>query len=439
MAKFIHHLQKFFTTENPLLIPSFLLLILFSRFIPTYFNDAYRVMTPDANYYAGQTLGHDFIFGVTDQAYRLLSGLPMQFEVGYGYTFTILGAFTIQLLSIAGICNQNHIPCQFLLYKLVTILALAGLVSLVFFIIKDRGKQATGLTFLIAFLLGVPGGMGIEAGNLDIILSVLYGFMLYLQKMSLTSKSRLYPLMLGIMAGAMLQTKLFVLPIVVIFLICSTSPLIFLTSLLTTIGVITILPGMYGVPINPLYTIQAAHTLQRAANFSSGIVYGNNNTRAMIGGIVFAFPVLNANQSIRWLLVNVGGLLLFLFIMVLPFFSFPKVYKRIVYILQHRFDYSYFTLLNCFIIAAVILWPEISLSYRLFYLIPLIFTLLNSAQNTFTKNALGFALSALLIRSLFLWHARVLHIFLLVFFYFFLLTCLSLWSPQKVLKKHKAG
>jgi hypothetical protein len=61
--------------------------------------------------------------------------------------------------------------------------------------------------------------MGIESGNLDILLSVLYGLMLFLQRLYLKSKKRfIYPLILWAAAGSMPQTKLFLLPIVVVFL-----------------------------------------------------------------------------------------------------------------------------------------------------------------------------------------------------------------------------
>lgn len=440
MKVFIRHLRKFFNIENPLLIVSFLMIIVFSRFVITYFNDDHRVMVPDANYYAGEFVGHDLIFATTDQAYRLLSGLPMQLDVGYGYTFTILTTWIIELFNRLGICNQtDHVCNQFLFYKLVVITSIVGFLSLVFLLIKNRNRQATAIIFLIAFFLGVPGGMGIESGNLDIFLSVLYGFMLFLQRVSLKSKRRyFYPLLLGIIAGLLLQTKIFVLPIVVIFLICSTKPFIFTLSLLTTVSLITIIPGFYNVPINPLYTIQAAQTLRGAVDFSSGIVYGNNSTRAMVGGVIFAIPALHTNQFIRDALMNIGGGLLFLLILVLPLFSnLSRIYRSIVRISIHdRLQYTFFIVLNCYATAAIILWPEVSLGYRFFYLIPLIYVLLDTTQNAFAKQSVGIALSALLIRSAFIWHSRVLHVFLLAFFYFFILASISVWlHTTKILIK----
>lgn len=443
MQVFKHHLLKFFNIENPLLIVSFLIIIVFSRFSITYFNDGHRVMAPDINYFAGEFVGHDLIFATTDQAYRLLKGLPMQLEVGYGYTFTILTAWIIELFNKFGICNQtNHIFCQFLFYKLVVIISLVGILSLSFLLIKNRKMLATGILFLVAFLLGVPGAMGIESGNLDILLTVLYGLMLFLQKVSLKNKSRyIYPILLGVIAGSLLQTKIFFLPIAIIFLICSTKPFTFILSLLFMVSLITIIPGFYNVPINPLYTIQAAQTLRNATGLSSAIVYGNNDTRAMVGGVVFAIPALHRDQFMQNVLINLGGALLFLLILVLPLFSFiPKLTRRIKLIsLQDRLQYSFFIVLNCYTITAVILWPEISLGYRFFYLIPLIYIFLNTAQNVFAKQSIGIALSALLIRSTFIWHTRILHLFLLAFFYFFILACISIWlhSSKTVTKDTK--
>lgn len=434
MKTFFYRLQKFFTIENPLLIVSFLFLIVCSRFVVTYFNEDRHVRTPDANFYAGEFVGHDLVFATTDQAYRLLDGLPMQLGVGYGYTFTILTAWILGLFNLLGLCNPaNQVSCDFLFYKVVVVTSIVGLVSLVFLLTEKRNQRSTAAVFLIAFLLGVPGGMGIESGNLDIFLSVLYGFVLLLQQISLMSKRKyLYPILLGIIAGALLQTKLFFLPIVFVFLFCSKRPLLFSLSLLATAIVIAIIPGFYNVPIDPLYALRAAQTLREDTYLSSEIVYGNNSTRAMVGGIVFAVPALHTTQFVREVLVNVGGGLLFLLVLVSPIFA-RLVHKPIRFVhavFQDRLQYKFFIVLNCCAVSAVILWPEISLAYRFFYLIPLIFVLVDTSKNTLSKQAMGLALSALLIRSLFVWHSRSLHVFLLVFFYFFILASISIWQDS---------
>jgi hypothetical protein len=256
------------------------------------------------------------------------------------------------------------------------IMSLGGLVLLPFLLIKERNKQVTALLFLIAFLLGVPGGMGIESGNLDIILAVLYGFMLYLQRISLkNNKSNFYPILLGVIAGSLIQTKLFVLPITLIFLVCSTRPLFFALSLFATMSLITIIPGFYHVPIDPFYALRAAQTLRSATHLSSEVVFGNNDTRAMVGGFVLAIPELRNNQLVRDILINIGGAIVFLLVLLVPLLPFlQKFLKRIRKLsFKDRLRYPLFIVLNCYAVTAMILWPEISLTYRFYYLIPLMY------------------------------------------------------------------
>lgn len=439
LKSLFNYLPKFFSIDNPFLFASFLFIIIFSRINVSYFNTDNTVKAPDIGFYAGEFVGHDLLFATTDQAYRLFDGLPMQLDVGYGYMFTILAAWFLQIVNFFGLCSfENPSSCNFLFYKAVVSISVLGLFSLAFILIKNRHKQSLALIFFSAFLLGVPGGMGLESGNLDIFLSMLYGYMLFFHQRSLQQKNKFfYPILLGCLSGCIFQTKLFLLPFAIIFYICSTKRIYFGISFLLTVSVITLLPGLYNVPINPLYTFQAAEYLRTAVDFSSGIVYGNNSTRAMAGGIVFAVPGLFTHELFRIFSITVLGLLIFLLVMVLPLFSFlPKVYRNILRkIKKSRLDYSFFLLLNAYTVSGVILWPEVSLSYRLYYVIPLVYLLFDKAHKPILNQIIGIALTALIIRSAFVWHSRVLHFFLLAFFYFFITAYLFVWLDSFIPKK----
>lgn len=440
--KVISHIQRFFTIENPLLLISLLIMVLFSRFSVSYFNDTHRAVSPDINFYAGEFVGHDLTFATIDQVERLVQGLPMDLGVGYGYTFTIISAWALELFAWFNLCTGPQ-DCQFVLYKWVVTISLIGMLSLAFLLIKNKRMHLSALVFLTAFLLGVPGSMGIESGNLDILLSVMFGCMLYIHRRALKEKNRsLHTVILGVFAGLMIQTKLFVLPLVLVFLICSTRPKVFFLAFLTTVIMISIIPGYYNAPINIFFTLQAAMYLGDSVNFTSGVVYGNNSTKAMAGGLIYAFQPLHTNPIIRDVLLSFLRTITFLITLLLPIvILFSKIRRRLSHIsLNVRLEYSFFIVLNCYAVAAMILWPEVSLSYRFYYLIPLLFILFDTSKNSYSKQLLGIAVSALLIRSLFLWHARILNVFLLIFFIFFLMISISLWVDiaKNTLKRNNA-
>lgn len=427
-------LQEFFSIDNPLLFVSLLCLIIFNRFFITFFNEGHHVIAPDNYYYAGVAVGEDWTGGTTDQAYRLLRGLPMELTTAYGYSFTVITTWTISLYEKVGICSpKNHISCQFLLYEEVVTLVIAGFLLLVFLLIKDTKKRAGAIIFFIAFLLGVPGGRGIETANLDIILSVLYGCMLYLQKLSVESKKKkyVYPILIGLLAGILLQAKIFTIVFVVLFLACSAEPFIFLLSFLLTTGIIISAPSLYGVPANMLQALQAGQTILGPItnNLYQQYRFGNNNTRTMVGGIVFSFEVLRENAFVREIIIFVGGAALFAVMMLAPLYSFSrKVLKKVSsFSLGDRLSYPFFIVLNCYAIVAIILWPATSYDYRFFYLIPLLFILMDACRTIKEKMYLGIAIASLIVRCLFILHTRIWHIFLLISLYFFLLASVSLW------------
>jgi hypothetical protein len=73
----------------------------------------------------------------------------MQIDLGYGYTFTLLTAWIIQLFNLLGICNQaDSASCQFLFYKLVIIVSLLGLLSLAFLLIEKSSQTSLTSVYL---------------------------------------------------------------------------------------------------------------------------------------------------------------------------------------------------------------------------------------------------------------------------------------------------
>jgi len=431
-------LQEFFTIDNPLLFVSLLCLIIFNRFSLTFFNEGHHVLAPDNYYYAGVTVGEDWIGGTTDQAYRLLKGLPMELTTAYGYSFTILTAWTITLYENIGICSpRNHTACQFLLYNHVVTLVIAGFLILVFLFIKDGKKRAGAILFFLAFLLGIPGGRGIETANLDIILSMLYGCMLYLQKISVQDRKKryLYPVFIGLIAGVLMQAKIFTVVIGILFLVFSTEPLIFLLSFLVTTGIIILTPTLYGVSANVFQVVQAGQTILGpiTTNLYQQYRFGNNNTRTMVGGIVFSIRVLRENAYLREVIIFVGGSVLFLIVTLLPLLTYSKeVLKKITtFSLQDRLSYPFFIVSNCYAIAAIVLWPATSYDYRFFYFLPLIFILLEVSRTSREKVYLGIALVSFIVRCIFILHTKIWHIFLLGFLYPFLLVSVSQWVYSK--------
>lgn len=248
----------------------------------------------------------------------------------------------------------------------------------------------------------------------------------------------------GMFIALLIQTKLSFMPLAFIVLICSRNPLIYVGSFTLSFLTISLLPTLFGVQFLPFQIFFAANAVLQPMenNLFTSYTYGNNNIRSWIYGI--SMKIIPQTNLFPTMFFNVGGGLLLGFIYYLTHNkqcnTLWKYFKRLLsnttkvsssHLLQTfsliRKDHSFFLLLTGYMLSFLILWPAMSYDYRLLYIIPYIYILLHSMNNRNSKRMLHIAIVFLLLRSLWLFHGRVINIFLIAHFYFILTSVGSNW------------
>lgn len=207
-------------------------------------------------------------------------------------------------------------PDRFIAY--FSYLAVVIIAFILFFIIlmkkTDKTTFFAGLIFLIAFLLSEPGYLGIFQGNIDILLSPLAGifiiFTLYF--MEKKSISIYQSILLGIVAGSLINIKITIFPLILSTILFSRRLVIIsMTSIITFLSLLYI-PNFYGSGstlmshfskilawrgVHPLdQQFWANHSLYVIASFFSGCFESNTcetqSTNTLIAFFLFLFTFI---------------------------------------------------------------------------------------------------------------------------------------------------
>lgn len=420
--------------KDPLvLFFAILFLTIFSRYVISYKTSKELAKPPESLFWLSP-VGRDLYTGVVIPAGNLLnSNNFVEGAANYGTGIVVTLAPLLNVLKNRGICSLDDVlNCHILLYKwylLLFFLLFLIFIWICFLKVKSKNRLLL-LLFVSIFSLQLPFAFGVERGNLDLVLSVLVGFLFYFS-LKVSIKNRiLRSFLVGFLVGYLSNVKLFLLPFAIVEILFSGSIFVSLLSFLFSFVAFSYLPILYGVSTD-IFSVW------------NGILLFNNGSNGN-----FSQPFyLVSNHSIRaisTLLTNCAnkgtclarfGLVSFiskfwlLFVFVLPFISlgkknFSKLFSYLI--LRKRELYILLYIVSC---AVINLIPNSVYTYRLLYSIPIILVLLIDFDRTLKERVLFFkSVLCLMIAGLWfcyylsngfsLFDVRVKNIFVVLHFYY---------------------
>lgn len=312
-----------------------------------------------------------------------------------------------------------------LTYPGLVIASIIGLFLLIFLLIKNNASRIIAFLVFVTFLFGVPMGKAIEAGNPDLILAVVFGIILWL-----VQKKRSLPasLILGLLLGFILTVKGFLLPIVLTVLIFSWWDIPVLVSFFISFSATSLWPALFGLHPGILssLTFAVGASELEGSTILSQVHYGNIALVPYISNVLFAVEngllPTGFHQIITVILAVGTAILLF----VKPFFD--EHIKKIPKGSSMTFPFMLLVITFCYII--MLTGTTWAYDYRIVYVLPILYCLLNEIRDRHTTMLLNTAIVLLLIKSLYIPKDRIMTLFLYVHFYFLLRAALSLWKNR---------
>jgi hypothetical protein len=379
-------------------------------------------------YYLPENLGRDVQAYSVNAWYAVREG-KIPFTVGYGSV--LLAGAPVQLFESTGMCH-DALTCGDLVYVCLIVFGVSGLLWL---------NRKSALLFCAVFLLGVPMYRAIEAGNVDLFLSVLFGvILLIVASMQKTVKHRLSEeLFLGVSLGFMLNVKAFLLPFVLISLISVPPTLALWASFAVSFSANALWPWAYGVHCGlfDVFLFARRDTLMFTKELYTQVNYGNNAVMPYVSNILQAFHAEKISLSFLAVATTALSAGIVLLIVVKPFFDEHVVSTMTV---KKRIKITYPFLLVCYVLSYIgmLTLPAWSYDYRILYGIPLIGILLTLTKNPKTLRLLYLSIVSLLIKSLWIPKDRIMTVFLYIHLYFLLRAVLSYWRDHPLDRKNSS-
>lgn len=374
----------------------------------------------ESRYYIPENIGRDIQAYSVNAWYAVREGKT---PIIFGYGSVLAAGVFMQLFETSGMCH-DALTCGSLMYVCLIAFGVFGLLWL---------SRKSSLLFCVTFLLGIPMYRAIEAGNVDLFLSVLFGIVLMMvTSMQKTVRHRLLKeLFLGALLGLMLNVKAFLLPFVVISLISIPPTVALWASFGASFAVSALWPWVYGVHCGlfDVFVFAQNTTAMFTRELYTQVNYGNNAVIPYVSNVLQAFHA--GKLSLLFLAVSTTAIsiVIFLLIFVKPFFDEHIVSAIIV---KKRIKITYPFLLVSYVLSyiGILILPAWSYDYRILYGIPLVGILLALAKNPETRRLLYLSMVSLLIKSLWIPKDRIMTVFLYVHLYFLLRAVLSYWREE---------
>jgi hypothetical protein len=290
------------------------------------------------------------------------------------------------------------------------------------------------LLYLMIFLLGVFGSLGLERGNVDIILSLFFGFLMIWiltkpndQKTNL--KVILKAICIGFICAFLVNVKLFLLPVAVVAIYSSRKILITILSFVVMFSLLGYLPYvLFHAPSNPLSSVISS--MQWGVGmFSPYYIMRLNNTFNAIASLATnCVQRLSCEGRLNSFVISTISFVLFIFTFIYPFLASPFIKSRLTrfkqqikaylsgglrglsivqiigvvgsmirWMSEKRADRKFIILLFILSVAILDLMPMNSFGYRLYYFLPLLLLLWKETENN--RRARVFCLLSIILLS----------------------------------------
>lgn len=361
----------------------FSLLTVISRFSIAYSGSI--VAAPESIFQLNP-IGRDLYIGLYEPALALVrksSYLNLTSAVGPGLQL-IAGPLIHNYLFFKGYCVYVRLGCHYLFYQRFLIISSIGWFIFMLLMMRNTTKESrlVMLMYFTLFLLGIPGSMIIERGNIDLLLSLFVGILLFslvqVSKRQFTqSFSRVISVFIGIIGGFLVNAKLFLLPFVFVSLFAA--PSVFLAtaaSVFTFYGLTYYLPSvLYGVNITlrDLWwtSIVSANEGIRLFYLSERLAV-THSLEATVSLFVPCGAGVCSNENIIFISFVSKILFIVLFVIPVGVLLLRLMKKNREQLMIHMKDKTFILFFFIFIDAFINLFLQISFLYRLSYSVPIL-------------------------------------------------------------------
>ena len=409
-----------FTTKNSLLILVVILLAIIStRFLISYTDESNMIVAPDIKI-RNSPIGADFLVGVANPLNSMFHGgninAPNQ---DYGPSFTLLVTPFVYLSSWFNVCSLEYpSSCTFVFYHWLLFITVIGYISFIVLMFYRRKESLVFcLLLFIAFALSTPGSLGLERGNIDIIFSLIFGIVLWrILSGAEIKKSKntaiFMPVMIGFIGAFLVSSKLFLLPIAMVFIYSSRRIFLSLFIFIITFFLLGCLPGLlYHSPSTPFSVINTALKWGGAGLFAYDYNMRLNTSFNAIGSLMTnCVQRFNCESQADAFVITMVSVFLFIFTFIVPFVATDFIKLRLFKLSKHiaeslkagrifpinliraiklgiswvsrqRLNKYFILLLSILAVASLNLLPRYSFLYRLYYSLPLLILLLKETKS----------------------------------------------------------
>lgn len=334
-------------------------------------------------------------------------------------------------------------------------LALTLVVFAIFFTLLMRKSDKTiingGLVFLIAFFLTEPGKLGILQGNTDILLAPIMGILMLFVISSMKKKnvSLGMIILLGLLAGAIMNAKIFLLPIAIAIVIFSKRKVLTGIVIVVTFLALIYIPNLFGSQSSlSLYINKIIHWDSFVP--VTNVLWANHSLYATAS----FFTGCDVSKTCETQIANtLLALTFFLIMFITPFLFFIQkkkiyfnrnTYTSILNLQKNKYIAIIFFILSIGLANFVF---KVAYDYRLYFFLPIALILLRESEKS--KKALAFcylAMFSLLLGGVWIlpignnvqpWtvDSRLLSIFFIFHYFFLILSAITLWKESIGAKK----
>lgn len=400
-----------------------------------YLDRSQLLISPERQF-ASPKLGRDISAYTVQPVYDIRNG-KVPFIFGYGSV--TVADIAMRPLEFLHVCSINTpVTCDYVLFVGLVIAGILGFLLLIFSMANDEKSRVFMLLIFCIMLLGVPYAKAIEAGNLDMILAVIYGWILFVViTVCGQSSQKSQSILIGMLLGLLLSTKAFFILFVGFALLMRYKDLYVYGAFIVSFAFTSLWPRIYGVPAGLFDVFRFAMRGSDAfgPQLYTQINYGNNAIVSYVSNMLQMIDTGYVSLPLHVALTHIGSMLIGCFIFIQPFFAeggiriicklLPK--KNAVTNLGLRT--AGFAILICtYATVFMVLLPAWSYDYRLLYLLPVIFIILQKATKERTKELLYWSIIMLTLKSMWIPKDRLLNIFLYAHLYLLLRTSISLWK-----------
>lgn len=419
----------------------FLFLMAGSRLFNTYFSPSGAFRAPEWNF-TTSTLGRDLRVYSVQPWYEVRRG-KTPYIFGYGSVLFVGAA--VAAFNALGAC-RTMTPCGILAYQSIVAVSVLGFLFLLFLSVREKDTRIISLLLYGTLLLGVFMSKAFEAGNPDLFLAPMLGILLLdLRRRKREGKqSTLRSVALGLFLGLYLNMKAFLLLFVALSLILSGDVVVWI-FFFVSFAANALWPWLYHVKSGPFDVFYFAIRGTNGDNrwLYTQVNYGNNAIFPYVSNVLQGFDKGKIPLAIRQLLTNVGGVVLFFLVLVLPWINEKTIRiinskKKLTTVFKQSFSSYPFALL-CFTASYVVMLTLTAWSYdyRIIYALPVLFVLLEEIRDAKSRQYLYLSIIFLVIKSLFIPKDRIMTAFLYLHFYFLLRAAIAWWTVSLQQRRHR--